>query len=205
MKLYAMPGTCALAPNIALHWAGSPFEVVNLKRGDNKKPDYLAIHPRGQVPALVMDDGGVLTEATAILLYAGDRYPDARLAGDGLLARARVAEALSYMTSEVHADFGPHFAAERFAGSEACQNEVKRRAYAKLGEHYERLEATVIAGGGRYTGERTAADAYLYVLVRWLPMTPLEPGAYPALKAFREEMEEDPEVQAALKTQGMTG
>ncbi|MEM7730354.1 MAG: glutathione S-transferase N-terminal domain-containing protein [Pseudomonadota bacterium] len=77
MKLYAMPGTCALAPNIASLWAELPTEVVNLKRGDHRKDAYLSINPRGQVPSLVFENGQVLTEAAAILLFiaASARQP----------------------------------------------------------------------------------------------------------------------------------
>ena len=69
--LYTMPGTCALAPNIAVAWLNAPVTIQTLKRGDHKKEDYLSINPRGKVPALQFADGDVLTEAAAILAYLG--------------------------------------------------------------------------------------------------------------------------------------
>ena len=73
MKLYTMPGTCALACVIAAASVDAPIEIINLKYGDHKQDDYLSINPRGQVPALVFDNGDVLTEAVAILRYIGAR------------------------------------------------------------------------------------------------------------------------------------
>ena len=204
MKLYAMPGTCALSPNIALHWADADFEVALLKRGQHREPDYLAVNPKGQVPALQLDDGRVLTEAAAICLYVADRYKEARLAGRDEWDRARTAEALSFMTSGVHATYGGHFGTQRYADEEACQAEVKKKTYERLDGQYRMLDDNLQRAGGEwYLGERSAADTYLYVLTRWIGLTPLKLEDYPALLAFKARMEEDDKVRQALEAQGM--
>lgn len=202
-QLYVMPGTCALAPNIAVAWLDAPVEVVAMAYGDHKKPDYLAINPRGQVPAVRFEDGDALTEAAAILAWLGAEYGDEAYARDTRLGR-KEAEALSYMTSEVHATFGPHFAAQRFADGEQCQNAVKDMTYRKLADHFARLDRTLSeADGEYYLGERSFADAYLYVLATWIEKTPLSIRDYPALAAFRDRMEQDEGVLKALERQGM--
>lgn len=202
-QLYVMPGTCALAPNIAAAWLDAPVEVVAMAYGDHRKPDYLAINPRGQVPAVRFDDGDVLTEAAAILAWLGAEYGDDGYARDTKLGR-KEAEALSYMTSEVHATFGPHFAAQRFAEEEQCQNAVKDMTYRKLADHFARMDRTLQdAGGAFYLGERSFADAYLYVITTWIEKTPLSIRDYPALAAFRDRMEQDAGVLKALQRQGM--
>ena len=122
--LYTMPGTCSLAPNIAVAWTGAPVEIHNMKYGDHKAEAYLAINPKGKVPALRFDDGDVLTEAAAILAWIGAEHGGEGYARDEALGR-KEAEALSYMTSEVHAGLGPHFAAQAFADGEACREDVK--------------------------------------------------------------------------------
>lgn len=202
-KLYTMPGTCSLAPNIVVQWSGAAIEIANIEYGDHKKDAYLAINPKGKVPALQFDDGAALTEAAAILQYVaatvgGDLWPaDPR-------DRASVVEAISYMTSEVHADYGPHFSAATFAASETGRAEVKDAAYRKLARHYDRLNRALDESGGEwYLGRRTPADAYLYVLTRWIEQTPLAIDDYPALQAFRARMQADADVQAALKAQNM--
>ena len=200
--LYTMPGTCALAPNIAVQWLDAPVEIETLERGEQKSERYLAINPKGKVPALRFDDGDVLTEAAAILNWLGAEHGSEGYARDKTLGR-REAEALSYMTSEVHADFGPHFAPQAFAESKDAQEEVKAKTYEKLRGHYSRLNETLQQAGDWYLGERSFADAYLYVLTRWIEQTPLSIDDHPALKAFRSRMEKDDAVRTALQTQKM--
>ena len=201
-KLYTMPGTCALAPNIASAWVDAPLEVVAMEYGDHTKDAYLAINDKGKVPALAFDDGDVLTEAAAIMAYIGAEWGGEGYARDTRLGR-REAEALSYMTSEVHAAYGPHFAPQRFAKSEAAQEEVKQATYDTLRGHYERMDGKLAQAGDWYLGERSFADAYLYVLIRWIEQTPLSLGDYPALQAFRTRMERDDGVKTALERQNM--
>ncbi len=200
--LYTMPGTCSLAPNIAVAWLDAPVTVENLAYGDHKKDAYLAINPKGQVPALRFEDGDVLTEAAAILAWLGATHGTADFARDTVLGR-KEAEALSYMTSEVHADYAPHFAVQAYADSESAQAEVKRHAYEMLNNHYRRLDDTLGAAGDFYLGERSFADPYLYVLTRWIDQTPLSLDDFPALAAFRKRMQADPAVQQALARQNM--
>ena len=201
-KLYTMPGTCALAPNIAVAWIDAPVEVVAMAYGDHRKPDYLAVNDKGKVPAVQFDDGDVLTEAAAILAWLGATYGDDSWARDTRDGR-REAEALSYMTSEVHADFGPHFAAAAFADGEAAQKAVKAKAYEKLAGHYGRMDRILADAGEWYLGRRSFADAYLYVLTRWIEQTPMAIGDHPALASHRARMEADDGVRIALRRQDM--
>ena len=201
--LYTMPGTCSLSPNIAAAWLGDPVEIHNIPYGDQKKDYYLAINPKGQVPALRFDDGDVLTEASAILAWLGATYGGENYARDTQLGR-KEAEALSYMTSEVHAAYGGHFNTQKFAETDAAKEEVKRKTYEKLADHYKRMDSVLSENGGEwYLGQRSFADTFLYVLTRWIEMTPLSIEDYPALKAFRARMEEDEGVRLALKRQDM--
>jgi len=75
MKLYYARGTIAIAVAIALHEAGLEFEPVRLdfKAGEQTRPDYHAINPKGRVPALVTDSG-ILTETAAILDHIADPH-----------------------------------------------------------------------------------------------------------------------------------
>ena len=201
--LYCMPGTCSLAPNIAVAWLGAPVEVRTMKYGDHRKDEYLAINPKGKVPALRFEDGDVLTEAAAILAWLGAAHGSASYARDTALGR-KEAEALSYMTSEVHADFGAHFAKQRFAAHEQCQDEAKAKAYEKVAGHYGHMEGVLREAGGEwYLGKRSFADAYLYVLTRWAEQTPVDLGDTPLLVAHRERMEADEKVREALARQNM--
>ena len=200
--LYTMPGTCALAPNIAAAWIDAPVEVKVLARGDQKKDAYLSINPKGKVPALQMDDGEVLTEAAAIMAWLGATYGGEGYARDERLGR-KEAEALSWMTTEVHGAFRPHFAPDAYADSEAAQKEVLAKTYARLDAHFARMDDILARAGEWYLGERSFADAYLYTAVRWLDLVPLSLDDYPALRAHRDRMEADADVRMALARQKM--
>lgn len=201
--LYTMPGTCSLAPNIAVAWTGAPIEIRNMRYGEHKSDDYLAVNPKGKVPSLRFDDGDVLTEAAAILSWIGAAHGSEGYARDTPLGR-KEAEALSYMTSEVHADYGPHFAARAFADAEAAQEDVKRHAYDKVAGHHRHMEGVMRDHGGEwYLGRRSFADAYLYVLTRWADQTPVALSDTPGLAEHRRRMEADEGVLTALSRQGM--
>ncbi|MGY4325635.1 glutathione S-transferase [Bradyrhizobium sp. LB7.2] len=201
--LYTMPETCSLSPNIAVAWLGAPVKIHNIAYGDQKKDDYLAINPKGQVPALRFDDGDVLTEASAILAWLGAAHGKEGYARDTRIGR-KEAEALSYMTSGVHAAYGGHFNTQKFAESAAAQEEVKRKTYENLADHCRRMDGTVSENGGEwYLGRRSFADTFLYVLTRWIEKTPLSIEDYPALKAHRTRMEADEGVRLVLKRQDM--
>lgn len=200
--LYTMAGTCALAPNIVIAWLDAPVAIQNLARGAHLKADYLAINPRGQVPALRFEDGDVLTEAAAILGWLGATHGEVDPAS---VTGRKQAEALSYMSSEVHAAYGPHFGPARFADSGGARDEVKAKAYERIDAHNRRMDATLQAAGGEwYLGRRSAADAYLYVLTRWIDLTPLDIADYAALSAHRDRMDADRGVRLALERQDMT-
>lgn len=201
--LYTMPGTCSLSPNIAVAWLDAPVEIHNMAYGDHKNDDYLAINPKGKVPALRFDDGDVLTEAAAILAWLGAAHGKEGYGRDTQLGR-KEAEALSYMTSEVHAAYGGHFAPKSLAESAAAQKEVTQKTYETLAGHYERMNGVLNEIGGEwYLGQRSFADTFLYVLTRWIEQTPLSIDNYPALKTHRARMEADEGVRLALKRQNM--
>src|SRR5476649_788274 len=84
LKLFYAPNACSLASHIALAEAGAEFEAVrlDLKAGDQKKPDYLAVNPKGRVPALVTPRG-TLTENPVILGWIANMFADAHLKPDG--------------------------------------------------------------------------------------------------------------------------
>src|SRR5690349_14039002 len=113
MKLYYSPGACSQAVHIALRETGLPFEIekVDLKaKRTEKGADYRAINPKGYVPALQLDDGQVLTEASTLLQYVGDLKPEAGLIpAAGRFERYRLIEWLGFISTELHKQFGPMF------------------------------------------------------------------------------------------------
>jgi glutathione S-transferase len=199
MRLFAMPGTCALAPNIVAIWGGVDLTVVNLGCGEHRERDYLAINPKGQVPALEIAPGNALTEASAIMRYLAAQSSHADINPQDAERWARIDEAFSYFTSEVHADFGGHFSTHRFAESEGAQAEVKTATYKKIAEHFARIETNFAShDGSYYLVNRSIADAYLFIITRWIDGTPLSIKDYPTVHAFRERLSVDAGVKQAM-------
>jgi glutathione S-transferase len=103
LTLYFSPGTSSMAPHIALHEIGVPFESrpISLARKENRTPAYLAINPEGHVPTLLID-GRPLSEVAAILFYVARRFPEAVLLPDDIEAQAQVVSWMSFIASTVH-------------------------------------------------------------------------------------------------------
>lgn len=199
MKLYYSPGACSLASHIALLEAGLPFEAVRVGR-DKKTSDgndFNVINPKGYVPALALDDGQLLTEGTAVLQYIADRNPASGLAPPaGDLQRYRLLEWLGYINSEIHKNFSPFF-------NPAATAQMKDMAKANL---QRRLTYAEQALGDRpfLLGERfTVADAYLFTILGWGPAAGVDIGQWPGLKALHARVGARPQVQAAMKAEGL--
>lgn len=204
MKLYSMSGTCALSVHIALEWIGAPYAVDVMTRGDNRRADYLAINPSGQVPALLLADGAVLTEAAAILTYLAESFPRAGIGGEETpQGRYRLAQLLSYLTSEVHVAFKPYFTPQRFLDDPQQHPALQSQAFVVLAPMLQALETRLGDADFILDGRRSVADAYLYVLLRWAEEAPGGISRYSSLSRFRIRMETDQAVRRALQGQGM--
>ena len=200
MKLYYAPGACSLSQHINLREAGLPFELerVDLKaKRTADGSDYLAVNPKGQVPALALDDGQVLTENPVIAEYIADQRPDAGLIPADGMERYRVLEWLSFAGSELHKTFGPLFRPN-------TPEDYKAIARENFGKKLDHLEQHLANGGPYLTGERfTAADAYAYVVLTWPKAVGMDLGGWPNVQAFVERVAARPKVQEARKAEGL--
>ncbi|HUB88865.1 MAG TPA: glutathione S-transferase N-terminal domain-containing protein [Dyella sp.] len=202
MKLYYLPGACSMADHIALEWIGQPYEAQPVAREALQSPDYLKLNPSGQVPALVVDEDWTLTQNVAILNYLMDRFPEAKLGGDGSpRERAEVNRWLCYLNADVHAAFKPVFGPQRFIADEALHAAVQDTARRHLRGHFERLNAQ-LAEREWLTGHRSVADAYLFVVLRWAKGKQVDLTGLAHLDAFFARMQADSGVQAAMKAEG---
>lgn len=199
MKLFYAPGSCALAPHIALEEIGQPYtaERVDLatKTLASDGSDFHAINPRGAVPALEMAEGGYLTQTTAILQYLGDRSDiEALKPAAGTLARARLQEALG-ITGDLHSAMGGFFAPGL---DEASKARVTAGVMRRLGQ----IDAA-LPQEGYWFGEFSVADAYTFTVLSWTGFLQIDISAYPKLGAYLGHVAQRPSVQAALKAQGL--
>ena len=201
MKLYTSPGACSMADHIALQWIGAPFEAQLVSREERKQPAVLALNPAGAVP--VFEDGGwVLTQNAAILNYLADRFPEAKLGGDGTAqGRAEVNRWLALLNADVHPAFHPLFGMSDYLGDEAA-GKVKDASRTKLRGLFERLDAQ-LAGRDYLVGDRSIADPYLFVVTQWAKKTGVDLSGLSHLNAFDQRMSGDTGVQAAMKAEGL--
>ncbi len=201
LKLYLMPGACSLASHIALIWAGLPYELAVLTHAEVGEDAYRRINPRGAVPALVLENGAVITQSLAVLQYIAALAPDAHLGGapDNPLAQAEMNEWLAYLVSDVHGAWGPVRVPNRYVTRKQFEDDARQAAFGQLDKQYARLNAMM--GGREWAlfGRRTVADAYLYVVCRWKDDTPTKLAQYPALFAFKSRLDADPAIERALK------
>ncbi len=203
LKLYYAAGTCALAPHIALEEAGAVYDTARLdfRQNDQRKPDYLAINPKGRVPSLATAQG-VLTETPAILAYIAQRFPAAHLAPvDDAFAFAQVQAFNSYLSSTLHVAHAHRLRGHRWADDPAAIQAMKQKVPESVGEAFKLLEATMFKGpwvmGERYT----VCDPYLFTVARWMEGDGVDPAQFPALLAHRQRMAERPAVVRALAQQ----
>lgn len=199
MKLYTSPGACSLADHIALQWIGAPFEAQLVSRDERKQDWFKQLNPAGAVPVLE-DDGWVLTQNAAILNYLADRFPEAKLGGDGTpKGRAEVNRWLSFLNADVHPAFHPMFGMSAHLGEDG-ETKSKDAAKKKLRGHFERADAQ-LAGRDYLAGGRSIADPYLFVVTQWAKKTGVDLSGLDNLHAFDQRMASDAGVQAALKAE----
>jgi glutathione S-transferase len=193
MKLYLTPGACSLADHIAFHEAGLEFDRIRVDLRTKRTADggdFNEVNPKGYVPALVLDSGELLTENVAILYWVAERAP--KLAPGGELGQTRLIEMLAFIATELHKPFIRAFFPTSDAEKEAAQETIRKR----IGFLADRLHGDYLFGR-----EFSAADAYLYVMLRWARMKQLDlPEPLPA---FFDRVEARPAVRLALQHEGL--
>ena len=200
MKLFLKPGSCSLASHIVLEEIGRPYdtETVDLaKKLTASGADFWAINPKGYVPALLLDDGDLLTEGPAILQYLADLAPELQLApANGSKARYQLQSWLTFIGTEVHKNFSPFF-------NPAATPEMKDLARANLQRRLGYVNDQ-LAGRDFLMGDTfSVADAYLFTVVGWAKFVQLDLSAWPHLIAFQGRGAARPATQRALKAEGL--
>ncbi|TDR82702.1 glutathione transferase GstA [Paludibacterium purpuratum] len=198
MKLYYIPYTCSLSPDIVLRELGVDFDLIRVDKESKRTADgrdFLQINPKGYVAAVELDNGEVLTEGPAIIQYLADQYPESGLApANGTLARTRLQEWLNYITSELH-----HGSAVLF--NDFLSDEVKAKFRLKLDERMRIVEAR-LAEHEYLFGERfSVADAYLFTVLSWFKFLGIDLATWPATQRYLRATARRPSVRDALMGQ----
>ena len=182
MKLYYSPGACSLSPHIALLEAGLPYDLVKvdlrakkLENGD----DYLAINPKGQVPALALDSGELVTEGPVIVQMIADKGGKGLAPARDSDERYKLQAWLTYINSELHKNIGPQF-------SPVLADDAK--AFFK----------------DRVMGKQfTVADGYMFTMLAWAERMKFDLSEMSNLMAYKARVGARPKVQEALVKEGL--
>jgi glutathione S-transferase len=200
MKLYYTPGACSLSPHIVLLEAGLPYDLVKvdlrakkLENGD----DYLKVNPQGQVPALALDGGELVTEGPVIVQMLADKAPGKNLApARDSAERYKLQEWLNYITAELHKNMGPLFSPMLSDDAKAF---FKDRAMGK----FKYIDGK-LAGHDYLMGKQfTVADAYLFVMLSWADAMKFDLSGLPNLLAYKARVAARPKVREALVEEGL--
>jgi len=202
MKLYYKPGACSMASHIILNELGIQFELDKTDTDAGKTEageDFRKISPNGYVPALVNDEGDVITENPAVLQYLADQMPDAGLAPpNGTLERTRLQETLNFVSSELHKSFGPFFSGTELEG------DARQKAEAGVGRRAAHIERSLADDRAFLLGDTfTVTDAYAFVVLNWAGFVGVSLDAWPKTQAYVARVAARPASIKAMVAEGL--
>ncbi len=194
MDLYFSPFACSMASRIALYEADAQARFIEVDLRTKRTlggEDFLAVNPLGQVPAIRTDDGDVLTQNPAVLQYIAERYPAAGLAPQGGMERLRLQQWLCFTGTELHkAIFSPFF-------DPSIPDEAKSRAFEKGNLRLGYLNSH-LTGREFLLDTFSVADAYLFTVLNWFMVTPVDLKKWPAIHDYYTRLKERPSVARAF-------
>jgi glutathione S-transferase len=195
LQLYFRPMACSMATRIFFYEADVDATYTKVEKGmlrTEDGADYLAVNPMGQVPAVRLETGQVITENAIVLQYLADRFPESRLApAYGTDQRWEMMRWLNFITTELHAGvFHPILTPSSPEGAKAFSYQMAPLRMARLEFHMK--------GRDWLLDDYSVADMYLYVILTWTQATNIKLSDYPALQAFVTRMRERPAVRRAF-------
>jgi len=199
MQLFHAPRSCSLGIRILLEEIGVPHQIamIGLSSGQQRDTAFLAVNPKGKVPALLLDDGTVLTEFQAIALWLAWRFPDAGLLPDGPDAAARVIETMEFIIGTVHMrGFALALMPGKFVSSPSAQEELRAHGLRVATDGLRHL-STLLGNTPWLSGSRPGvADAALFYVTYWAAALNIDLPA--PLRAFYDQMLKRPSVLRAI-------
>lgn len=189
LTLYAAPRTISVAVAIALEEAGLPYnlEMIDFASAQQTRAPYLAVNPKGRVPALETGDG-VLTETGALLDYIGALAPEAGLIPAGAVQAARMREVMYYLASTMHVNHAHGMRGARWVDDPAAQEAMRAKVPQTMAASAAHIEATCRLDPFALGATLTLADPYLYMVCSWLPGDDVAPEDTPRIAQFMAVM-----------------
>ncbi len=205
IKLYYAPGACSLASHIALEELGLGYGTVrlNLAQGDQRKPDYLALNPRGRVPTAVID-GRVLTENVGILSYFAGGFGQGRIWPTDTWHQAQLVSTMAWLSNTVHTTYAHFFRPMRYADDAAAQEAVKAKARTMYADCLKEIDGLLEGRTWCIGRHYTVADGYLLVFYRWGNRSGFPVKSLPHYSRLMDRVLARPAVQRVIADEGIT-
>lgn len=199
MELFFTPGTVALASLIVLEETKTPFTAkpVDFARKQQMSDDYLALNPKGRVPALVTDKG-ILTETPALLVYLATLRPDANLLPSDPFVFAKMQELNSFLASTVHINHAHGMRGPRWASQKSSFEDMQAKVSENMAANFAMIQENYFVGPWVMGEQYTVADAYLFTVGRWLASDDVDIETFPTIATHSKIMAARPAVKAAL-------
>lgn len=191
MNLYYTKGTVAVAPAIALVEAGLPHELtrIDFATAEQTKPEYLAINPKGRVPALVLEDGTVLTEAGALLDYVAALAPQANLVPSDPTEAAHMRSVMYYVASTMHVAHAHKMRGTRWADKADSHADMAAKVPETMAACAAYVETECLRGDYVCGAAFTIADPILFFACNLLANDGVTVADYPKISAYLARME----------------
>jgi len=204
LKLYYSPGTISIAVAIALQEAGLAYEAikVDFAAAAQTKPEYLAVNPKGRVPALVTPQGSILTETGALLDYIAALAPDTNLVPQDAESAAHMRSVMYYLASTMHVAHAHKMRGSRWADQQASFDDMKAKVPETVAACAAFVEAECLRGDFVTGDQISIADPYLYMVCSWMDGDGVPTAGFPKIDAFLNRMETRNSVKA-VRAKGM--
>lgn len=205
MKLYYAPGACSFASHIALEETGVPYETVklDLAAGDQRKPEYLAVNPRGRVPTLVVD-GEALTENVGILTYVGGGLGSTKIWPKDTFHQGMCVSTLAWFSNTVHPAYSHFFRTARFVDDVGAQEHVKAKGKEMFAGYLKEIDELLKGRKWCIGNHFTVADTYLPVFYRWAKRQGMPVKSLANYTAVVDRVLARPAVQKVMADEGIT-
>lgn len=201
LRLYYAPGTISVAVAIALDEAGLDYDPVALdfSQAEQRGDSYLAINPKGRVPALDVS-GTILTETGAILDYIAAVSPQAGLVPQDPVQAARMRSVMYFLASTMHVNHAHKQRGHRWADRESSRTDMAAKVPETMAANARFVEEHCIGGPFILGARFSLADPYLFVVSNWLEGDKVDVAQFPRILAFRNAMEARRSVKMARET-----
>jgi glutathione S-transferase len=204
LKLFYAPGACSLGIHVLLEEIGKPYALqrVDFSTQEQYGPEYVALNPKSKVPALLRDDGSLLTELPAIAWYLARSNPEAKLLPAGIEGEVRTLEIMDYLIATVHMrGFTRIFRPENFAPAPEDKEKVRETGRKTIAQGFA-IMAPLLERADYLLGAFSIADAALFFLEFWAVRS-ARITLPPALDGHLQRLLRRPAVQRALAAEGL--